>query len=77
MFLVEAIVVTLIGGIIGLGLAELICYIIVTSLKWKMVFSLSAILVSFGFSLLIGIFFGSYPAAKAAKLNPIDALNKV
>jgi putative ABC transport system permease protein len=77
MFLVEAIVVTSIGGLIGLGLAEVIYYFIVTALKWKMLFSISSIAVSFGFSLLIGIFFGSYPAAKAAKLNPIDALNKV
>lgn len=73
-FLIEAIILTLIGGVIGviLGLASGI--IITTILGYPYVFSILAVVGSLMFSGLIGILFGIIPAIKASKLNPIQAL---
>lgn len=73
-FLIESTVISLIGGLLGA-----IFGIIITNIAGKMmsissVFSIEALVVAFVFSTLIGLFFGIYPANKAAKLNPIDAL---
>jgi len=72
-FLIEALVVTGIGGIIGIIFGLLIIKVIISSFVPE-VYSLMWILLSFGISLLIGIVFGIFPAYKAAKLNPIVAL---
>ncbi len=73
-FLVEAITLSLIGGVIGIafGLAgsELISYFA----EWRTLVNVESIAVAFGFSALVGVFFGFYPARKAARLDPIDAL---
>ncbi len=73
-FLVEALTVALIGGsvgvVAGLGASFALAYFG----EWRTVISPPAILLAFTFSGLIGIFFGFYPARKAAGLNPIDAL---
>lgn len=74
-FLIEAVVISLVGGaigiIIGIGASKAIAAL--TSMKT--VISMGPILLSFGFSMAIGLIFGLYPARKAAKLNPIDALH--
>jgi putative ABC transport system permease protein len=73
-FLVEALTLSLIGGgvgiVLGFGLAEGMS----RWMSWPAVVPLNAVLMSFGFSAATGIFFGFYPAQKAAQLNPIDAL---
>jgi putative ABC transport system permease protein len=73
-FLVEAITLSLIGGVIGIafGLAgsELISYFA----AWRTLVNVESIAIAFGFSALVGVFFGFYPARKAARLDPIDAL---
>lgn len=74
-FLVEAIVLSLIGGIFGVVFGLLISYIVAKGVGWTLYLSFSSILLSLGFSSAVGIFFGWYPAAKASALDPIDALS--
>ena len=74
-FIVESIVICLIGGIIGMILGILMGYGGIKLIK-STVFAVSvkSVLLSIGFSMAIGVFFGYYPANKAAKLDPIEAL---
>ena len=73
-FLVEALTVALIGGSIGVVAGLGASFALAYFGEWRTVVSPPAILLAFTFSGLIGIFFGFYPARKAAGLNPIDAL---
>ena len=73
-FLVEAVVLSLIGGAIGVAVGVGIAKIVSTMAGWPILVSVDSILLSFIFSAAIGIFFGFYPARKAANLNPIEAL---
>jgi putative ABC transport system permease protein len=73
-FLIESIVLALVGGIIGIVLGMLLAALISAVSPLKAAVSLWMILLGFGFSASVGIFFGIYPARKAASLNPIEAL---
>ncbi len=73
-FLVEAIVLSTLGGIIGIFLGTTIGYITVNIMDLPFILNSQIILIAFFFSTLIGVFFGYFPAQKAARLNPIDAL---
>uniref|UniRef100_UPI0040474275 ABC transporter permease n=1 Tax=Aliarcobacter sp. TaxID=2321116 RepID=UPI0040474275 len=73
-FLVEAIVLATLGGIIGIFLGLGIGYTTVNVMDLPFILNSQIILISFVFSTLIGVFFGYFPARKAARLNPIDAL---
>lgn len=73
-FLIEAVVIGVIGGAIGIAVGVGGSYVISSFAGWNTVITPLPILVSFGFSVGIGLFFGLYPARKAALLNPIDAL---
>jgi putative ABC transport system permease protein len=73
-FLIEALVLSLLGGIFGIVLGVAGSKIISGFAGWPTFITTFSILLSFGFSIMIGIFFGFYPARKAAMLNPIDAL---
>jgi putative ABC transport system permease protein len=73
-FLVEAVTLSLIGGVIGVGAGLLGSHAIAYFAEWRTLLQVDAILLAFGFSAAVGIFFGFYPARKAAGLNPIDAL---
>jgi len=73
-FLMEAIVLTLVGGIVGVALGWLIAFGVRQFAGIATTVSLFSILLAFGVSAFIGIVFGYYPARKAARLNPIEAL---
>jgi putative ABC transport system permease protein len=73
-FMAEAGMITLIGGIIGIIIGLLLGTVICLAIKATPSFSLLSIIVSAAFSCGIGLFFGIYPAKRAAQLNPIDAL---
>ena len=73
-FLVEAIVLSTLGGIIGIILGIGIGYTSVLFMELPFIINHKIILISFVFSTLIGVIFGYFPARKAAQLNPIDAL---
>jgi putative ABC transport system permease protein len=74
-FITEAIVLTLTGGIIGIGLGTLLSYVVAKAVDWQLFISYSSFVYAAGFSTLVGVFFGWYPAFKASKLDPIEALN--
>jgi len=73
-FIVESIVICLIGGIIGIILGIILGIVFSNMLGTAATPSLESIVLSISFSMAIGIFFGYYPANKAAKMDPIDAL---
>lgn len=73
-FVVEAATTSAIGGIIGILLGILVSFLAGNLMDIRVTPSTSAVLISFTFSAAIGILFGYFPARKAAKLNPIDAL---
>lgn len=74
-FLLEAVILTFSGGILGVILGIIITAIVSFAIVWPFVISLNGVFVGLLFSLIVGAFFGAYPARKASKLNPIDALN--
>ncbi len=73
-FLAESVVVSVIGGLLGLLLAWGMTGLLARVLSWPMMISSGSVLVSFGFSFFIGVLFGIYPAKKASDLHPIEAL---
>jgi len=73
-FLFEAITLSIVGGIIGILLGAGGSELVKNVLKWPIVVSPSSIIIAFGVAAAVGVFFGFYPARKAARLDPIDAL---
>jgi putative ABC transport system permease protein len=73
-FIVEALVIGLIGGIAGVGLGYAASATVRVVMQWPTSVTAGSVLLAFGFSAAIGVFFGYYPARRAAGLDPIDAL---
>jgi len=73
-FLVEAIFLTTLGGLIGVIIGSIIGKLVDIATPLPSAIPLWSILVGLGFSTFVGLFFGIYPAQKAAKLDPIEAL---
>ena len=73
-FLVEAVILSLIGGAIGIAAGTIGAQAIANSFQWPTRVSTNAVALAFGCSAAIGVFFGYYPARRAARLNPIEAL---
>ena len=76
-FLMESVILSLLGGVIGVGLGLLVSKILSNMMDIAFVFSPGAVALGVGFSLAVGIIFGWAPARKASNLNPIDALRSV
>ncbi|MBI4580496.1 MAG: FtsX-like permease family protein, partial [Planctomycetes bacterium] len=73
-FLIEAVVLTTVGGIIGIITGSWGAHLVTTWVGWPTVIHEWTIFVSFGLAVAVGLFFGIYPAAAAARLDPIEAL---
>ncbi len=73
-FLAEAVTLSMVGGAIGVGIGVGLARVVVERLGWAYTTRLDMILLSFGFSAVVGVAFGLYPARKASRLDPIEAL---
>jgi putative ABC transport system permease protein len=73
-FLLEAIALSVAGGIIGIALGITISHLVSKFAGWPTTVSTGSVALAFGFAAAIGVFFGFYPARKASRLDPIDAL---
>ena len=73
-FLIEATTLSVVGGCIGILLGVLSARLTTVIAGWPTTISGNTVATAFGFSVAVGLFFGLYPANKAARLNPIDAL---
>ena len=73
-FLSEAVVLSVLGGLIGIALGASVSMTVAHVMGWSSAVSPVGILVAMVFSAAVGIFFGYYPARKAAQLDPIEAL---
>ncbi len=73
-FLVEAVVLSLFGGIIGALLGLGLAWVAATALRIPFIVDPAIVVIAFAFSALVGVIFGYFPARRAARLNPIDAL---
>jgi putative ABC transport system permease protein len=73
-FLVESAAITVLGGLLGIGIGIGISAVAVTILKWSFTIAWPACAAAFLFSAFVGVFFGFYPASRAAKLDPVEAL---
>jgi len=76
-FLMESVILSLLGGIVGVGLGLFVSKILSNMMDIAFVFSPGAVALGVGFSLAVGVIFGWAPARKASNLNPIDALRSV
>ena len=73
-FLVEAAFLSLAGGALGVGLGTVAASLISSLARWPTMIEPSAVALAFGFASLVGLFFGFYPARRASRLDPIEAL---
>ncbi len=73
-FLVEAITLSMIGGLVGIALGVVSSYVIGALANWTIAITPQSIALAAGFSAAVGVFFGFYPARKASRLSPIEAL---
>ena len=75
-FLIEAVFLTLFGGLLGISLGIVLALLVDYILVWPLSVSVVSVFAGLVFSVLVGVFFGVYPARKASRLNPIDALSR-
>ena len=73
-FLIEALTLSIAGGAFGIALGVAVSKFIAIKAGWPILLSPGAVVLAFGFSAAIGVFFGFYPAQKASRLDPIEAL---
>jgi putative ABC transport system permease protein len=73
-FLTESALISVAGGVLGIGCGFAISQLIAYAAEWKTIVTTSSVVIAFGVSFAVGVLFGIYPAYKASRINPIDAL---
>lgn len=73
-FLAESVLISTGGGLLGIGFGFLISWIIASTAQWKTIVTPASVIIAFGVSVATGVLFGIYPAMKAARIDPIEAL---
>ena len=73
-FLIESVLISVAGGLLGIAFGFFLAWLIARTAEWKTIVTSSSVIIAFGVSVAVGVLFGIYPAMKAAKINPIDAL---
>ena len=73
-FLTEAVMISIVGGLIGIAFGFTLSRLIASAAGWSTVVTTSSIVIAFGVSVFIGLLFGIYPAVQAARLDPIEAI---
>ncbi len=74
-FITESFVISFLGGVLGVVFGLLLSEIIGFYSQWAVTWSMSAIVLSLGICMVVGVSFGAFPAIKASRLNPIEALH--
>jgi putative ABC transport system permease protein len=73
-FLTESILISVGGGLLGIAFGFFLAWLIARTAEWKTIVTSSSVVIAFGVSVAVGVAFGIYPAVKASRINPIDAL---
>jgi putative ABC transport system permease protein len=73
-FLTESVLISVGGGLLGIAFGFFLAWLIARTAEWKTIVTTASVVIAFGVSVLVGVVFGIYPAMKASKINPIDAL---
>lgn len=73
-FLVESVLISIVGGAVGIAFGYLLSWLIATSAHWKTIVTPVSVVIAFGVSVAVGVLFGIYPARKASRVDPIEAL---
>jgi putative ABC transport system permease protein len=73
-FLSESVLISVGGGLLGIGCGYFLAWLIARTAEWKTIVTSGSVAIAFGVSVAVGVVFGIYPAVKASRINPIDAL---
>jgi len=73
-FLTESVLISVGGGLLGIAFGYFLAWLIARTAEWKTIVTTSSVIIAFGVSVAVGVIFGIYPATKASRINPIDAL---
>ncbi len=73
-FLIESVLISMGGGLVGIAFGYFLAWLIAVTAEWKTIVSPASLLIAFGVSVTVGIAFGIYPAQKASRVDPIEAL---
>jgi putative ABC transport system permease protein len=73
-FLTESVMISVVGGLLGVGFGVFLSWTIAQVAEWKTIVTTTSVVVAFAVSALVGVVFGIYPAMKAARIDPIEAL---
>jgi putative ABC transport system permease protein len=73
-FLTESVLISVAGGVLGVGFGFFLSWLIARAAEWKTIVTTSSVAIAFGVSVAVGVIFGIYPAVKASRIDPIEAL---